>query len=167
MVEICSMSVMGITTKTISAQSRFVNQENRRGCARNHFRTSRERSGLVMRVQPASATNTSRELGSVFGVAVVNAHLTGDLAHRLKVLKIPANFISIINAVETGTVPSGVKSGSSIEGHVIQAAYGAFRSGLEESLVIAGVGMLIAAGIAARSLGPRPDTSSESVSFEL
>jgi predicted MFS family arabinose efflux permease len=126
-----------------------------------------ERSGMA-----ASATNTSRELGSVFGVAVlgalVNAHLTGDLTHRLKVLKIPANFISIIiNAVETGTVPSGVKGGSSIEDHVIQAAYGAFRSGLEQSLVIAGVGMLIAAVIAVRTLGPRQDASSELVPFEL
>jgi len=126
-----------------------------------------ERSGMA-----ASATNTSRELGSVFGVAVlgalVNAHLTGDLTHRLKVLKIPANFISIIiNAVETGTVPSGVKGGSSIEDHVIQAAYGAFRSGLEQSLVIAGVGMLIAAVIAVRTLGPPKGESSELAIFEL
>jgi len=67
-----------------------------------------EHSGMA-----ASATNTSRELGAVFGVAVlgalVNAHLTSDLTVRLKVLQIPANFISIvITAVETGTVPSGV-----------------------------------------------------------
>ena len=126
-----------------------------------------ERSGMA-----ASATNTSRELGAVFGVAVlgalVNAHLTGDLTHRLKLLKIPANFISIIiSAVETGTVPSGVKGGGSIEDHVIQAAYGAFRSGLEQSLVIAGVGMLIAAAIAARTLGPRAEDSSEAPPFEL
>jgi hypothetical protein len=100
--------------------------------------------------------------------ALVNAHLTGDLTHRLKVLKIPGNFISIIiSAVETGTVPSGVKGGGSIENHVIQAAYGAFRSGLEQSLVIAGVGMLIAAAIAARTLGPRAPASSEAQPFEL
>jgi predicted MFS family arabinose efflux permease len=126
-----------------------------------------EHSGMA-----ASATNTSRELGAVFGVAVlgalVNAHLTGDLTHRLKVLKIPPNFISVvINAVETGTVPSGVKGGGSIEDHVIQAAYGAFRNGLEQSLVIAGIGMLIAAGIAARTLGPPREQSNEKAPFEL
>ena len=125
-----------------------------------------ERSGMA-----ASATNTSRELGAVFGVAVlgalVNAHLTGDLTDRLKVLKIPDNFISIIiNAVETGTVPSGVNGGSSIEDHVIQAAYGAFRTGLEQSLVIAGVGMLVAAAIAVRTLSPNVDGDTAST-FDL
>jgi len=55
--------------------------------------------------------------------ALVNAHLTSDLTVRLKVLQIPANFISIvITAVETGTVPSGV-GGGSIEDRVIEAAY--------------------------------------------
>jgi EmrB/QacA subfamily drug resistance transporter len=124
-----------------------------------------EHSGMA-----ASATNTSRELGAVFGVAVlgalVNAHLNGDLTHRLHVLKIPHNFISIIiNAVETGTVPRGVGqghgTGSSIENHVVEAAYGAFRSGLEQSLVIAGVGMLVAAVIAARTLGPRSEQTGD------
>jgi hypothetical protein len=127
-----------------------------------------ERSGMA-----ASATNTSRELGAVFGVAVlgalVNAHLNGDLTQRLKVLKIPSNFISIIiNAVETGTVPSGVGTGhgtgSAIENSVVEAAYGAFRAGLEQSLVIAGVGMLVAAGIAVRTLGPRGQVTGETPS---
>ena len=122
-----------------------------------------EHSGMA-----ASATNTSRELGAVFGVAVlgalVNAHLNGDLTHRLHLLKIPNNFISIIiNALETGTVPSGVGTGhgtgNAIENSVVEAAYGAFRTGLEQSLVFAGVGMLIAAGIAARTLGPRGGAS--------
>lgn len=111
-----------------------------------------EHSGMA-----ASATNTSRELGAVFGVAVlgalVNAHLTADLTSRLKVLKIPANFISIvISAVENGTVPGGVQGGSTIEDHVIQAAYGAFRRGLEEALLTAGIAMLLAAVIAAITL---------------
>ena len=51
---------------------------------------SPERSGMA-----ASATNTSRELGSVFGVAVlgalVNAQLTGALTHRLKVFALDSN----------------------------------------------------------------------------
>lgn len=116
-----------------------------------------ERSGMA-----ASATNTSRELGAVFGTAVlgalVNAHLTADLTHRLRVLKIPANFVSIIiKAIETGTVPSGVSSGGSIEDKVIQAAYGAFRSGLEVALLASGAGMLAAALIAATTLRGGPN----------
>jgi EmrB/QacA subfamily drug resistance transporter len=125
-----------------------------------------EHSGMA-----ASATNTSRELGAVFGVAVlgalVNAHLTSDLTMRLKVLQIPANFISIvITAVETGTVPSGVGgggSGGSIEDRVIEAAYHAFRSGLQESLIIAGLGMLIAAFVAAITLGASGGTADASL----
>ena len=114
-----------------------------------------EHSGMA-----ASATNTSRELGAVFGVAVlgalVNAHLTSDLTHRLQALKIPPNFISIvISAIETGTVPSGVHgggSGSSIEDKVIEAAYGAFRDGLSVALFASGLALLGAALIAATTL---------------
>ncbi|MGA2307241.1 MAG: hypothetical protein ABSH29_24085 [Acidimicrobiales bacterium] len=67
----------------------------------------------------------------------------------------------------TESGPSGVKGGASIEDDVIQAAYGAFRSGLEQSLVIAGIGMLIAAGIAARTLGPLRERFNETAPFEL
>jgi EmrB/QacA subfamily drug resistance transporter len=114
-----------------------------------------ERSGMA-----ASATNTSRELGAVFGVAVlgalVNAHLTGDLTMRLRALQIPANFISIvINAIETGGVPSGASGGSTIEDKVYAAAYGAFRGGLEVALVTAGIGMVLAAVLAAVTLSSR------------
>ena len=114
-----------------------------------------ERSGMA-----ASATNTSRELGAVFGVAVlgalVNAHLTSNLTQRLRALKIPANFVSIvISAVETGTVPPGVRGASSIEDKVIQAAYGAFRGGLKEALVASGIAMIVAAGVAVTTLGQR------------
>ena len=119
-----------------------------------------ERSGMA-----ASATNTSRELGAVFGVAVlgalVNANLTTGLTNRLHVLKIPANFITvIINAVETGIVPTGVKgggSGASIEDKVIVAAYAAFRSGLKAALLASGVALIVAAGVAAATLGHRPE----------
>jgi EmrB/QacA subfamily drug resistance transporter len=114
-----------------------------------------ERSGMA-----ASATNTARELGSVFGVAVlgalVNAHLTSGLTGRLHMLKIPANFIVvIINAVETGIVPSGVKGGGTIEDKVIIAAYAAFRSGLETALLASGAALLGAAVVAATTLSDR------------
>jgi len=118
-----------------------------------------ERSGMA-----ASATNTSRELGAVFGVAVlgalVNANLTVGLTKRLHALKIPANFISVIvNAIETGIVPSGVKGGGTIEDKVIVAAYSAFRSGLETALVTSGIALLLAAVVAAVTLGGRGDAA--------
>jgi hypothetical protein len=108
----------------------------------------------------ASATNTSRELGAVFGVAVlgalVNAHLSVDLTGRLQRLGVPSNFISIvINAIENGTVPGGVSGGGTIEDRVIEAAYGAFRSGLEVALVTSGILMFLAALIAAVTLSPQ------------
>ena len=111
-----------------------------------------ERSGMA-----ASATNTSRELGAVFGTAVlgalVNAHLTHDLTHRLKVLQIPPNFIAIvIHAIETGVVPPGKTGGSSIEDKVIHAAYSAFRDGLEVALLASGAALIAVAVVAAASL---------------
>ena len=65
----------------------------------------------------ASATNTSREMGAVFGVAIlgsiVNAKLTGDLAARLKAIGIPPNFQSLVlHAVQTGGASSGGAAGS-------------------------------------------------------
>ena len=66
-----------------------------------------ERSGMA-----ASATNTSRELGAVIGVAVlgslVNSKLTGDLAARLKAIGIPPSFQSLVmHAVTGGGLGSG------------------------------------------------------------
>ncbi len=123
-----------------------------------------EHSGMA-----ASATNTSRELGAVFGVAVlgalVNAHLTANLTHRLQALKIPGNFIAVvIAAIETGSVPSGVHgggSGASIENKVIEAAYSAFRSGLQVALVASGLALLAAALVAAITLraGHEPEVA--------
>jgi EmrB/QacA subfamily drug resistance transporter len=106
----------------------------------------------------ASATNTSRELGAVFGVAVlgsvVNAHLTSDLVARLRHLGVPSNLFSlIVNGVETGQVPSGVDNASSEYAKVINAAYDAFRSGLDVALLASGAGMLAAAVLAALTLG--------------
>jgi EmrB/QacA subfamily drug resistance transporter len=130
-----------------------------------------ERSGMA-----ASATNTSRELGSVFGVAVlgalVNAQLTGALTERLRALKIPSSFFAeIISFIETGASPKGVVvgngTGNSIQDHVVQAVYAAFRNGLEQSLVVAGVGMLIAAAIAVRTLGPHRSALTISDEFDL
>jgi EmrB/QacA subfamily drug resistance transporter len=107
----------------------------------------------------ASATITSRELGSVVGVAVlgslVNGYLTGDLAHRLSGLGVPPSFQGIvITAIEQGQVPSGKGAAAAqqaygpIVGRVIDAAYAAFHAGLSASLIVAGIVILAAALVA-------------------
>lgn len=117
-----------------------------------------ERSGMA-----ASATNTSREMGAVFGVAIlgaiVNAKLTGDLAARLKAIGIPPNFQSLVlHAVRTGATSGGGAATSAehsknatvarIAAKVVHAAYDAFGSGLHEALELSGA-LILAAGVVA------------------
>ncbi len=121
-----------------------------------------ERSGMA-----ASATNTSRQLGAVFGTAIlgaiVNAHLTSDLAGRLNQLGIPANFQAIvIDAIEKGTVPGGAPASATaaygpIVQQVINAAYGAFRAGLHVALL--GSAVLIAGAALVTLVTVRQDTA--------
>jgi MFS family permease len=117
-----------------------------------------ERSGMA-----ASATNTSRELGAVFGVAVlgsiVNGQLTGGLAAQLKAIGIPPSFQSLVlHAVTGGGLGSGAASSAEhsknvaiakIANKVIHAAYSAFGSGLHISLDISGALLLVGAAVAA------------------
>ena len=114
------------------------------------------RSGMA-----ASATNTSREIGAVTGVAIlgalVNAQLRSSLTGRLKHLGIPSNFQSIvIHAVETGGVPSngntsgaggaaGAGQGALVQ-EVIHAAYSAFYAGLRAALLLSAF-LVLAAGL--------------------
>jgi EmrB/QacA subfamily drug resistance transporter len=124
-----------------------------------------ERSGMA-----ASATNTSREIGAVTGVAVlgalVNAQLSSGLVGKLRHLGIPATFQAIvIHAVETGGVPSSGNAsgagGAEAAGHgslvqqVINAAYSAFRSGLHSALYLSAVLVLLAGLFAVVALGRR------------
>jgi EmrB/QacA subfamily drug resistance transporter len=112
-----------------------------------------ERSGMA-----AAATNTSRELGAVFGVAVlgavVNAQLTSNLKARLHSLGIPSNFDAVvIHAVTHGTAPSNAQQASKINpaaaaapelvAKVLHAAERAFYSGLHLALLIS-AGLLFA-----------------------
>jgi EmrB/QacA subfamily drug resistance transporter len=116
-----------------------------------------ERSGMA-----ASATNTSRELGAVFGVAIlgsiVNGKLTGGLAVRLKAIGIPPSFQSLVlHAVTGGGLGGGSVSKAEqsknaaiarITTKVVNAAYNAFGSGLHLSLEISG-GLLFAGAVVA------------------
>jgi len=97
-----------------------------------------ERSGMA-----ASVTNTSRELKAVFGVAIlgsiVNGKLTGGLAARLKAIRIPPSFQSLVlHAFTGGGLGSGAASKAEksknaaiakIANKVVSAAYDAFGSG--------------------------------------
>jgi sugar phosphate permease len=113
-----------------------------------------ERSGMA-----ASATNTSREIGAVTGVAVrgalVSAKLTADIIARLQALGLPRSISQIvINGVETGLVPSSGKTNGAggaagagqgkLVQEVIQAAYSAFQSGLHAALYLSAILVLVA-----------------------
>jgi len=128
-----------------------------------------ERSGMA-----ASATNTSRELGAVIGVAVlgslVNAQLTGDLAAKLKAIGIPPSFQALVlQAVTTGGVGGGGAASQAehsknatvakIATKVVHAAYEAFGNGLHLALEISGGLLLLGAVVAFFTIrGGRSDT---------
>ncbi len=124
------------------------------------------RSGMA-----ASATNTSREIGALTGVAIlgalVNAQLRADLTSRLQHLGIPDTFQSIvINAIETGGVPSSEHTkgagGAAAAGQgalvqkVIQAAYHAFYAGLHAALLLSAILVLVAGVFTFIMLNRRP-----------
>jgi predicted MFS family arabinose efflux permease len=121
-----------------------------------------ERSGMA-----ASATNTSREMGAVFGVAIlgaiVNAKLTGQLGARLKAIGIPPSFQSLVlHAVTGGGIGSGGAANQAehsknaviakIATKIVNAAYEAFGSGLHLALEISGVLLLVGALVAVMTI---------------
>ncbi len=109
-----------------------------------------ERSGMA-----ASATNTSREIGAVTGVAIlgalVTARLSSEIASKLQALGLPKSIQQVvINGVENGAEPSngGTAAGPAGQGklirEVIQASYSAFQSGLHAALYLSAVLVLVA-----------------------
>jgi EmrB/QacA subfamily drug resistance transporter len=121
-----------------------------------------EKSGMA-----ASATNTSREMGAVFGVAIlgaiVNAKLTGGLGARLKAIGIPPSFQGLVlRAVTGGGIGSGGQANQAehsknaviakIATKIVNAAYQAFGSGLHLALEISGGLLLLGALVAATTI---------------
>src|SRR5215469_6784233 len=109
-----------------------------------------ERSGMA-----ASATNTSREIGAVTGVAVlgalVAARLSSDIAARMQSLGISKGLQQyVISAVESGRTPPSGSQAAAAYGktgqEVVNAAYSAFQSGLHVSLYL-GAALVLASGI--------------------
>jgi MFS family permease len=120
------------------------------------------RSGMA-----ASATNTARQLGAVFGIAalgsLVNAHLTDDAAARLASAGYGRDLQHlVIAAVENGGGAAGgidLQHLPSLLRPLVDAVAGAFLAGLRASLIVAAVIVLLAAGFAAVARevsAPRP-----------
>ena len=114
-----------------------------------------EQSGMA-----ASTVNTSRELGGVFGVAVlgavVNAQLTSGLTEKLVRLGIPVQFRQIvIQFVTTGGNITDAKNSPAARGHgkivarVLVAAENSAGHGVHLALQIAAAIVLAAAVVAA------------------
>jgi EmrB/QacA subfamily drug resistance transporter len=113
-----------------------------------------EQSGMA-----ASTVNTSRELGGVFGVAVlgavVNAQLTTGLTEKLQRLGIPVQFREIvIKFVTTGGNIGDVENSPAVRGHgkivarVLVAAENSAGHGVHLALQIA-AGIVFAAAVVA------------------
>ena len=109
-----------------------------------------ERSGMA-----ASATNTSREIGAVAGVAIlgslVYSRLVSNLVAAMNHIGIPASFhAEAITDIETGTIPKNANYGifQHLVDEVLGAAYAAFKDGLDAALYLSG-GLVVAAGLLA------------------
>ena len=112
-----------------------------------------EESGMA-----ASTVNTSRELGGVFGVAVlgavVNAQLTSGLTEKLVKLGIPRQFREIVVTIVTtggSTNPSDypiAKGNGRVVAKVLVAAEDSAGHGVHLALQIAG-GIVLAAAVVA------------------
>jgi hypothetical protein len=107
----------------------------------------------------ASTVNTSRELGGVFGVAVlgavVNAQLTSGLNEKLVKLHIPLFYRDfVIKFVTTGGNITAAENSPGVKGHtkliakVLVAAEGSAGHGIHLTLEIA-AGIVFAAGVVA------------------
>jgi hypothetical protein len=114
----------------------------------------------------ASTVNTSRELGGVFGVAVlgavVNAQLTSGLTHKLAGLGIPAVYRQFVIAfVTTGGNIKDAENSPLAQGHgklvarVLVTAEDSAGHGVHLALQIAGGIVLAAAVVAAFAAGHR------------
>jgi EmrB/QacA subfamily drug resistance transporter len=112
-----------------------------------------EESGMA-----ASTVNTSRELGGVFGVAVlgavVNAQLTGGLTEKLIKLGVPAQFREIVITIVTTGGSTNAADYPIAKGHlkevqkVFDAAASSAGHGIHLSLEI-GAAIVLAAAVVA------------------
>lgn len=111
------------------------------------------RSGMA-----ASATNTARQLGSVFGVAalgaIVNAHLTNDFGGSLERRGASGSLKDyILNLLQTGGQDAAgvdIAHPPPLIKPLVDEATAAFRTGLHAALLVSAVLILAAALVVAR-----------------
>jgi len=123
-----------------------------------------ERSGMA-----ASATNTSRQIGAVTGVAIlgslVYSQLHVSLDAQMNHLGVPKAFQGLVtNAIETGQIPQNTSAYSGfgkLVQEVIGAAYQAFHDGLHAALYVS-AGLALAAGLLALITLRQPSVNSGS-----
>jgi hypothetical protein len=118
----------------------------------------------------ASATTTSREVGTVLGVAALgslfNTQLTSYLTQRLTELEVPPEYQDmIVNLVLTGQSSGSAAEAEAlygpIVGRVVAAAFDAVHSGVSRSLLVAGCVILVSWIIAWVSFAPRRLTTDD------
>ncbi len=125
-----------------------------------------EHSGMA-----AAVTNTMRQVGSVFGVAVlgvlVNSLLTADLQQRMTELGLPPELQpGAIEAVERGGIPEGLDITPYFPylgklNEVIETGKVAFHHGLDVALLVSAIMILAAAAFTAfQGSSSRPGTDS-------
>lgn len=128
---------------------------------------------VVLRVVPArrsgmaaSATNTSRELGAVFGVAVlgtiVNGQLAGNIGRELRSEGLGSIVKLVVNALTSGSAPNvpGPRTNPAVRSVVSKAtaaAQHAFGHGLDIALTLSGSLLLLGAVVALLTLRGRHD----------
>ncbi|MFF5033487.1 MFS transporter [Nocardia salmonicida] len=113
-----------------------------------------EHSGMA-----AAVTNTMRQVGSAFGVAVlgslVSGFLSADLKARMNELGLPTSLQpDAIQAVELGKIPEGVDIGPYLKylskvSEVLNAGKAAFHHGLDVALLVSALMILAAAAFTA------------------
>jgi DHA2 family methylenomycin A resistance protein-like MFS transporter len=119
--------------------------------------TPPERAGLA-----SSLVNTSGQLGTVFGVAVLGAlverSFVGNLTDRLAGAGIPADQSAALatTLAHAGSQAAHAQSaGPAIDPAALQAlTAGAFTDALHLAYIVAGIGMLVVAALAAMVIGP-------------
>ncbi len=103
-----------------------------------------QRSGMA-----SATTNTSREVGGVFGIALLGAILTAKmkstLTASLAAMDIPGPARSQI--IERATHGGG-GSGAHIPPAIAQAVHGAFVSGMRSSLLVASIALFAGSAVA-------------------
>jgi EmrB/QacA subfamily drug resistance transporter len=117
----------------------------------------------------SAATNTSRELGGVFGIALLGAIVTSafhrGLIARLAATGMPRSQAAAVAARSAGSSASGAVSGGGGGGALAPAVHGAFVHAIHVAMLV-GVGFLILAAVVSAAFVRSHVTSTQGESPE-